>query len=361
MNADRRDRLLGQVGERKLVAEVLGHRYNRTLSFGDDCAVVPELPAQPFELVATTDPCPEPLVASLALEWQDLYYQGWLLGTINFSDLAAAGAEPLGLMVSYLLPGELTVGDFERLMDGVDECCAKHGSQIIGGNVGDGHPIQLTATAIGACRAGRRMGRHGAVAGDSILLVGSPGYLWSAALLKRGYAQLPATEAQLVYERALRPVAQLAAGRALAEAGLAHAAIDVSDGLYPSVEALCAMNRIGAVVDADVPILDALPREVCQQAKVDPFAMAQLWGDWTLVVAVDGGAARQVISMLDAIGVPCREIGSFREGGQSLLRRDGELITWSGVDAERFTESSWNRSKLSDYLAGLVGSAPELG
>jgi len=58
------------------------------------------LPAWPFELVATTDPCPEPLVFSLG--YTDLYYQGWLLATINFSDLAAAGAEPLGLLVSYL-------------------------------------------------------------------------------------------------------------------------------------------------------------------------------------------------------------------------------------------------------------------
>lgn len=357
MNADRRDSLLGEVGERRLIAEVLGPRYSGTLSFGDDCAVVPELPPWPFELVATTDPCPEPLVASLEPEWQDLYYQGWLLGTINFSDLAAAGARPLGLMVSYLLPGERTVGDFERLMDGVDECSAAHGSQVIGGNVGDGHAIQLTATAIGACRSGKRVGRHGAKAGDSILLVGSPGYLWSAALLKRGHARLPAAEAQLVYDRALRPVAQLAAGQALAEAGLAHAAIDVSDGLYPSVRALCTRNGIGAVIDADIPVLDVLPREVCRQAKVDPFVMAQLWGDWTLVVAVDGAAAQQAIGLLEEIGVPCHEIGSFREGSQRQLRRGGELITWSGVDAERFTESSWSRSKLSDYLVGLIDSA----
>ena len=164
-----------------------------------------------------------------------------------------------------------------------------------------------------------------------------------------------------MYERALMPVAQLAAGRALAEADLAHAAIDVSDGLYPSVEALCTTNRVGAVIDADIPILDALPQEVCRQAKIDQFAMAQLWGDWTLVVAVDGGMARQAIGILEALGVPCHEIGSFREGSQSQLRHRSELIVWSGVDAERFTESSWSRGKLSDYLAGLASSAPGLG
>jgi hypothetical protein len=90
---------------------------------------------------------------------------------------------------------------------------------------------------------------------------------------------------------------------------------------------------------------------------VDEFAMAQLWGDWALVVAVDSGAAGQAIEMVEAIGASCHEIGSFREGRQTYLRRDGELTAWSGVDAERFTGSSWSRSKLSDYLGGLVSSA----
>jgi thiamine-monophosphate kinase len=345
---------LGNLGERRLVAEVLRPRYGQLLSFGDDCAVVPELPPWPFELVATTDPCPEPLVASLG--WNDLYFHGWLLGTINFSDLAAAGAMPLGLVVSYLLPETLLISEFRRLMDGVDDCCRQHGSRVIGGNLGDGRPVQLTATAIGACHAGRRLSRHGAVAGDSILLVGSPGYLWGAALLKKGHAHLDPADEQRVFDRALKPVAQLPAARLLSEAGIVHAAIDVSDGLYPSIEALCARNNVGAVIDADTSILEDLPRAICRQAGIDEFAMAQLWGDWTLVVAVEPGAARQAIAMLEAIGVSCHEIGHFREGRQSHVSRRGTLTRWSGVDAERFTESSWSRSKLSDYLGGLVSS-----
>jgi hypothetical protein len=60
------------------------------------------------------------------------------------------------------------------------------------------------------------------------------------------------------------------------------------------------------------------------------------------------------------IGVPCHEIGTFQEGIRSQLRRGGELITWSGLDAERFTESSWSSNKLSDYLVGLADSTLEL-
>jgi thiamine-monophosphate kinase len=344
---------LASLGERQLISEVLGPRYRTNVSFGDDCAVVPQLPTESFELVATTDPCPEPLVASLG--WKDPYYQGWLLGTINFSDLAAAGADPLGLLVSYMLPEGLSVADLERIMDGVDDCCRAHGSQVIGGNLSDAGTVQLTATAIGACASGKRLSRKGARDGDSILLVGSPGYLWGAALLHAGYAHLAPADEQAVFERALKPVAQLRAGRLLAMADLAHAAIDVSDGLYAGIQALCIDNGLGAVVDANAPMLDALPKAICLQAGVDPFAMAQLWGDWTLIVAVDGKAVGKTVETLQAANVQCHQIGVFQTGPEILLRQNGKVISWQGIDAERFTDSSWRRSKLSDYLVGLVG------
>lgn len=350
---------LASLGERRIVSELLVKRYHGTVAFGDDCAVIPQLPARDFELVATTDPCPEPLVLSLG--WKDLYYQGWLLGTINFSDLAAAGAEPLGLLVSYMLPENLTVADFERLMDGVDDSCQEHGSQVIGGNIGDAGSMQLTATAIGACDAGKRLSRKGARAGDAILLVGSPGYLWSTALLREGYAQLPADDEYSVFERALKPVAQLQAGRLLAETGQAHAAIDISDGLYPSVGALCVANGVGAVIDAAAPVLDPLPLEICRQAGADPFDLTQLWGDWSLLAAVDDAVAEQVIGMLTDAGIGCHRIGTFQVSKGVSLKRDGQTVPWHGIDAERFTESSWARSKLSDYLARLIDPPKDAG
>jgi thiamine-monophosphate kinase len=347
---------LGEIGERRLVAEVLKPRYSQAYSFGDDSALLPSDPSWGFELVATTDPCPEPLVASLGRD--DPYFHGWLLATINLSDLAAAGAKPLGLLTSYLLPDWLTVGELNRLLDGVDDCCRMHACQVVGGNIGDAPSMQLTATAIGKCAAGKRLSRSGAKEGDAIMLVGSPGYLWSAALLYTKHATLSEADEELIFDRAARPVAQLAAGRQLAEAGIAHAAIDISDGLYPSIQALCAAGEVGAVMDADYCALDPLPREVCSQAGVDPFVMTQLWGDWTLLVAIAQADVGLAAQMLASIDVACHEIGHFVAGGKSQFRRDGKLESWQGDDAERFTGSSWRRSKLPDYVGRLISSRP---
>src|SRR5205823_4685864 len=119
---------------------------------------------------------------------------------------------------------------------------------------------------------------------------------------------------------------------------------------------LCVANSLGAVMDATAPVLDPLPLEICRQAGVDPFNLTQLWGDWSLLVAVDDGAVGQTIGMLTETGIRCHRIGVFNDNEGIFLKRGGQLVPWHGVDAERFTESSWAKSKLSDYLAGLLGS-----
>src|SRR5690348_5822441 len=110
--------VLSDLGERRIVEEILRPRYDRGQGFGDDCAILdwPGAPPAGAQLVASTDPAPRPVAATLG--FSDPYYEGWLLATANLSDLAAAGAHPLGLMTSLTLPAATTVHDFTRLLDG---------------------------------------------------------------------------------------------------------------------------------------------------------------------------------------------------------------------------------------------------
>lgn len=344
------DESLDTLGERRLVAEVLARRYRETPGFGDDCAVVPLDNVEGVELVATTDPCPTPLVASLG--WDDLYFRGWLLAVINLSDLAAAGARPAGLMVSYVLPGKLSVLEFERLVSGVDDSCQVHGTRVLGGNLGDGPAVHLTATAIGRCSPGERLGRRGAQAGDVLLLLGSPGYLWATALLRLGHASLPRAEEQAVFDRALHPRAQTAAGVALAQARLAKAAMDVSDGLYASVSSLCEANGLGAEIIGRAT-LDPPIENVCRQASVDAFDLAQLWGDWSLLVAVAPERAQDACDLAATVGSAAQPIGVMTATPGVWLEWGGQRDVWVGVESERFTPSSWRSDLVGEYVTRL--------
>jgi len=92
---------LCDLGERRIIDELLRPRYAAATQFGDDCAQLAPLGAGE-RLVVTTDPCPPPMAHLLG--FADEYYRGWLLATINLSDIAAAGARPAGVLTSLQLP-----------------------------------------------------------------------------------------------------------------------------------------------------------------------------------------------------------------------------------------------------------------
>lgn len=350
------ERRLADLGEREILAQVLQPRYRDTVGFGDDCAVLSQAPFDRGELVATTDNCPAPLVDRLGE--RDLFNTGWLLVTVNLSDLAAAGATPLGLVVNYTLPRQTTVRDFRRLLDGVDACAAHHHTAVVGGDLRDGDTLQLSATAIGQCAPDRRLGRRGGGAGDRLLLIGSPGYLWAYALLAGGQARLSSAEAAEIRHRAQRPTAQLPAGRLLAESGLAVAAMDVSDGLYATVRTICEINQLGASVHTDLR-LDPVLTKVCEQAGIHPFDLAQTWGDWGLVAVVRERDVETAIAKVAADSIAAQEIGTLVEAADGLtLESGGDRVPWRGTAHERFTAMSWDNSKFDVWRAHLTG-APE--
>ncbi|WP_410655004.1 thiamine-phosphate kinase [Amycolatopsis sp. lyj-112] len=344
---------LGDLGEHAILEHILRPRYGGVRGFGDDCAVLDADDLPGGELVATTDSCPTPLVTILGET--DPYHAGWLLATINLSDLAAAGATPLGLVVNYTLPKETTAGEFRRLLDGVDDCTRAHGTKVVGGDLRDGPVRQLTATAIGRCVPDARLGRTGASEGDRLLLVGSPGYLWAYALLAGEQASLPDDAVAEIRERACRPMAQVLAGRMLATRSLARAAMDVSDGLFPTVRTLCDANGLGAMITTDIRLDDA-PADVCAQAGLSPFDLAQAWGDWNLLVAARPEDVELIRKSLAAEGVSVHEIGGLtpREGGIQLA--DGDLIApWQGIAQERFSATSWHGGELPRLIDEVLG------
>ena len=344
---------LGEMGERRIVRELIAPRFRGVASFGDDCAPFGE------DRVITTDSCTTAVMEKMQ---DDPYYTGWLLATINLSDLAAAGAEPEGLVVNYMLRTDTSVTTLNRIMDGVEDCAARHGTRVLGGDITDGPQMHLSATAVGRCgwretaqgRVSTRLSRRGAAAGDRLLLVGSPGYLWAATLLQValqhvGPQEIPAADRTYVQLRAGRPTAQLAAGRALAEAGLARAAIDVSDGLFGSVRSLCEANDLGACLHGEIE-LDAVVTRIATAARVSTFELGQTWGDWSLLVAVRPEDAERARAVLAGVDTGVRDVGALTADA-GVLELAGRA--WAGVDQERFSRTSWHGAGLEAAVAAM--------
>ncbi len=148
------------------------------------------------------------------------YYQmGFKSVTVNVSDLAAMGAEPLGFLLSMALPKDLEFSSFKEIINGVLSACKYYGMPLIGGDTNEASEIILSGTALGVCDNPMMKNKYDE--GDLICLTGDVGL---AAL---GFN----LDYDSIYtDKALNPKARLTEGIILKNSGISSAT-DITDGL----------------------------------------------------------------------------------------------------------------------------------
>lgn len=240
------------------------------VGIGDDAAVLRPPPGH--DLVATVDAVVEGVHFGGAFSPEEV---GWKSLAVNLSDLAAMGARPLWALVALATPPAADLVWLGRVGRGIARCARRHGTSVVGGNVTAADQTSLTVTVVGAVRRGRALRRSGAREGDLLVVSGTLG---DAALgLSPGAA--PALRA-----RQRRPVPRLALGQGAA--GLAHAAIDISDGLLQDLGHLCEASGTGARVELDrLPLSRAY--RAATKGRAEPCEEALSGGeDYELLLAV---------------------------------------------------------------------------
>ncbi|HEY0270427.1 MAG TPA: thiamine-phosphate kinase [Sphingomonas sp.] len=237
----------------------------------------------------------------------------WKLLAVNLSDLAAKGAAPEGVLLGYPL-GE--AGWDAAFADGLAEALAAFAVPLLGGDTVSappGAPRMIGLTAIG--RSVYAPDRRGARAGDDLWLVGSIGAAGAGLAIARGQAG-PAS--LLAAYRRPRPL--LAEGRALAP--LAHAMMDVSDGLLIDAGRMATASGLALAID-----LDAVPRSADLSAfagddRAARIAAVTAGDDYALLLAADPACGAEIA----VLGVGAARIGRFATGaGLSLHDAEGAI------------------------------------
>ncbi|HVR82516.1 MAG TPA: thiamine-phosphate kinase, partial [Luteimonas sp.] len=209
------------MAEFDLIARIRARARSRddvVLGIGDDAALL-RVPAGKL-LVIATDTLNSGVHFPHDTAPTDI---GWKALAVNLSDLAAMGAQPAWCTLSLSLPhGD--AGWLDGFLDGFLALADQHGVALVGGDTTRG-PLSVCVTVHGLVADGMALRRDGARVGDDIWITGTLGDAAAALVQWRaGGAADPALRARLD-----RPVPRVATGLALA--GVAHACIDVSDGL----------------------------------------------------------------------------------------------------------------------------------
>lgn len=241
---------------------------------------------------------------------------------VNVSDMAAMGAKPAWAVLSAALPA-LEEHWLTRFFTRFSALAAEYGVALIGGDTTRGDWV-FNLTIGGELPAGQALRRSGARVGDEVWVSGELG-LAAAALQARlrqehGF-RLPETVLAACEECLLRPQPRVALGRALLP--LAHAALDISDGLAQDVGHIARASGVGIEINVDaVPTLPALKTAVDEEVLL-PLILGG-GDDYELAFTAAPEHHDAIQALQSALDLPLHCIGTVVAGaGVRLKRGDG--------------------------------------
>ena len=321
MTTDASDIGLGPGEEFDLIRRVAARLGPSARGLGDDCATV----AWPGGvLVLSSDLSIEGV--HFQREWLQPGEIGWRAAAAAMSDLAAAGAQPIGVLASLGVPGN-EGGLTEDIMAGVGEACAAVGAVVLGGDLSRADAITIDVCAVGS--ADNPVGRGGARPGDSLWLTGQLGGARAALTMWQRHRE-PQAGARSAFAR---PEPRVGAGRWLAAHG-ARAMIDVSDGLAGDVGHIAARSGVRAIVALELLLLGPGVDEAAALVGQRPAVFAAAGGeDYQLLVAMPGDFPAAAASTFQAEHqLALTEIGRIEQGAGVELLLDGVPQRIAGYD-----------------------------
>ncbi len=231
---------------------------------GEDCAV---LDFGEYNCVLSTDPITGAV--------RDI---GRLAVTVSCNDIASNGTEPLGLLLTMMLPPETTEAQMEQIAADAAAEADRIGVEIIGGHTEITPAVRVpivSVTAVGRQIAASAVERA-AEPGDILIVTKALG-LEGTGILASDRRELLSeflTEEEL--EEALSCLQETSvvkegvlAGRA--GAGPMH---DITEGgLLGAVWELCRIAGTGASIDMDLVPVRPVTKKICQHLQLNPYRL----------------------------------------------------------------------------------------
>ena len=317
-------------GEFDLIAHIRARaqsadRDDVVLGIGDDAALL-RVPAGRLLVVAT-----DTLNDGVHFPSDTIPFDlGWKALAVNLSDLAAMGAEPAWATLSLSMR-DADAAWLDKFLDGFFELSQQFRVALVGGDTTRG-PLSVGVTVHGFVAEGQGLRRNGARVDDDVWVTGTLGDAAAAlSQWRAGGAADPTLRARMD-----RPQPRVEAGRELAT--VAHACIDVSDGLLADLGHVCVVSGVGARVDVDaLPASGVLRSMLTEESR--RLLQATGGDDYELCFTAAPAQRAAIAAVAAKTGV--------------AMTRIGAIIAGSGVSAFDARGGEWQAPRTGfDHFGG---------
>jgi len=295
---------------------------------GDDAALLQ--PVSGSKLVVSADMLLSGVHFPPSTTPQNIAYKSLM---VNLSDLAAMGATPRWYTVSLALP-QADPDWLDAFCEGLLQASSASSIALVGGDLTCG-ALCVAITVIGERPEGIAMLRSTACAGDDIYLTGRIGEAALGLLLLQGQLQTDEDNRSRCIERLQRPQARNSAG--LAIRSLAHAAIDISDGLQQDLGHIAGASNLQAVIDGN-----SLPLSDCYRHLLLPaeglLPAISFGDDYELCFTAATTDRERIESIFFELQLPCTRIGAMHPGqGVLFYDQQGQPLSAENAGYRHFT------------------------
>lgn len=311
-------------GEFELIAKYfapLAKGEAGALGLTDDAAYLK--PRAGHDLVATADA----LIADVhffANDPPDTIAQKAL--RVNVSDLAAKAAAPRGYLLTLALPRDIDEPWIKAFANGLKRDQARFGMTLIGGDTtATPGPLTISVTALGEVPHGRMLTRGGAKAGDDVWVTGTIGdSVLGLRVLKGDALKVSEAQRRALVGRYRLPEPRFDLGPRLL--GLAHASIDVSDGLIADLGHVSDVSKVGMEIAVrDVPLSAAAKAAVSGGVEIADLLTGG--DDYELAITAPAAVRTALEALAAETKVPLTLIGRVVKGrGVVVLDASGRRM-----------------------------------
>lgn len=310
---------IGKLPEQVLIRSILKqvkHRRDEVLvgpAVGQDCAAF--CVAEDEAIVMSVDP--------ITGTTKDI---GPLAVYITTNDLAAAGAEPIGIMLTILLPERVREIAVKRMMADIETVCAKLNIEVLGGHTEVTNVVNqplISVTGVAKMKKDQVNSLKDVRPNQDLVVTKWIGLEGTTILAKEKETELSSRFAAGLIKTAQefdRYLSVIPESRIAMEHGISAMHDITEGGVFGALWEMASGADLGLEVDLKkIPIRQETV-EVCEFFGVNPY---QLMSSGSMLIAADDGAG--LVAKLKAAGIHGTVIGRTNDTNDRIIKNGEEI------------------------------------